>query len=208
MKRFFFFFFVGMTCSFLLAQPQQTATTGENRLQLADSVVRIGAGEQYLYVEMLNPNLPATAFQFDLRLPEGMTFVNATLPVEDGRMADHVVVTGTPSDGVQRFVVYSPTNTPCAETSGTVLRVAVALSSDIIPGNYPVQMSRMELAAPDNYVRSSEPQTMEVVVSNTTAIRDVASDVIAAEAYDLSGRRAHRARRGLCIVGGKKLLVK
>lgn len=195
---------------------------GNNTLTLADSVLHVGEGAQWLYVEMQNPDLQATALQFDLFLPEGLTFQGAELLDRDARTSDHKLLVGpdvteifgaqpTLSGQSQRIVLYSPTNAVCQGTSGAILRVSVTVAETMLPGQYPVQLSGVEMVAPANAYRQSDPVTAQVTVAEATGVHLLDAESGVGEAsvvYDLSGRRLLPAHRGLHIEGGKKILKK
>lgn len=75
----------------------------------------------------LNGDMPLTALQLDLRLPEGVTVTDAQLSTRSAD--DHQVSLGTAPDGTTRVLVSSPSNAAIDGTSGDL--VTLALEGDL-----------------------------------------------------------------------------
>ena len=94
-----------------------------DRLFFEDFSVMPGEVNQ---VEILLENeVQYTAFQTDLYLPDGITFVPRSVVLSDRKAADHSIATSTQSDGAIRIMSYSMSLSPFSGSSGTLFTFSV-----------------------------------------------------------------------------------
>ncbi len=127
----------------------------ENRMYIEPFT--LGAGEEKeILVYLDNPDVDITAFQFDIRLPEGIE-----IPIDfvDGENTYYQVYLGSRTnsrlhsdpecgelyDGLYRIAVYSSKNSNFKERSGDVVSMFVRGSETLSPGVYELEMSNIEI---------------------------------------------------------------
>lgn len=109
--------------------------SASNILQIHDA-----SGEPYdtitVYVEIINDD-PFVAFQFDLPLPEQLTYLlNSTCLTE--RSVDHIIISSIINSDTLRILSYSPTNTSFTGNSGNVAYFKLVAGN--VPGTYPLNL--------------------------------------------------------------------
>ena len=178
---------------------------GENILTVSDVVVPVG-GEGVVEIGC-SFETGFTAFELQLSLSEGLTLVTDEegKPVAECGFAGSHIVAGNrlSSSGNYKFVCYSLDKSPLP-MSGTLLRVRVKADEGLDEGC----MLSASIVSPE-FVRTADSEgevlqekEMPVAVSEVKAARTVG------ELYDLQGRRAVKAVRGVYIQGGRKVLTR
>ena len=90
----------------------------------------------------------ATAFQFDLTLPAGVHYADATVAATD-RLADHVLYASTLTDGTLRIIALSVANQAIGGTSGTLFTLGLHADEPLETGQYEVRLSQARLSLRD-----------------------------------------------------------
>lgn len=148
-----------------------------------------------------------TAFELQLSLSEGLTLVTDEdgKPVAECGFAGSHIVAGNrlASSGNYKFVCYSLDKSPLP-MNGTLLRVRVKADEVLAQGS----ILTVSIVSPE-FVRKADSEgeilrdkEMPVAVGEVKAARTEG------ELYDLQGRRAARAVRGVYIQGGRKVLTR
>ena len=123
-----------------------------------------------------------TSFQFDVLLPEGLSFVkdeydNAVITLDESRSSTrrHVISTRLQEDGKMRIICYSPQNSVFTGHDGAVLNISLTASTDMPTGKQHIEFHNMHLAtvALDDYYIPLVKTTIEI---NEGALGDVDGD--------------------------------
>ena len=109
--------------------------SASNILQIHDA-----SGEPYdtitVYVEIINDD-QFVAFQFDLPLPEQITYLLNSACLTD-RSVDHIIISSIINDDTLRILSYSPTNTAFIGNNGNIAYFKLVAGN--VPGNYPLNL--------------------------------------------------------------------
>lgn len=110
-----------------------------------------------------------TAFQFDLKLPEGVAIAKENgefkVSLTNDRKADHTLVVGDVGSNTYRFLCYSMTNADIKGTSGALISVSLTAdeTAEVGTKNVDLQASLLVTSA----AASVEPQssTSDLIIS-------------------------------------------
>ena len=86
-----------------------------------------------------------TAFQMDIKLPEGFTLVEHSAAAST-RLPDHSVAVNAHPSGVYKLVAYSLTNTAIVGNSGCVAMLTVTADASVTTGDYSAELSNIILS--------------------------------------------------------------
>ena len=163
----------------------QTAVIGvqkdreEDMVHASDIVAE--PGEQFPS-DILFHNLDGsyTSLQFDLRLPSGITIAGdasglpaAVFNQQRSQSANHTAVVNRLSDGLYRFVIYSPTNALFTGADGPVLSISINVSPAVSKGSYAASVGNV--VACDSYMHTRDIRGCEFnvgIVSDKTLLGD------------------------------------
>jgi len=152
MKR-MFSMIVGLAVALGALQAQNTVTVNNVELKKGSSVL--------VSVELAN-ELAFTAFQVDLKLPEG--FDVATMINEDEeevldvtlnasrKKSTHQVAPNVLDDGTIRIAAYSSTNATFKGTSGEIVSFRIVATDEVAVGDYTATLSKMLFSTSDPVV--------------------------------------------------------
>ena len=111
--------------------------------ELVISDLNIKAGEtKTISIELNNPDNDYIAFEFSLKLPDGISIVTDeydlfVATINNKRSNDHVLDVSEPNnDGVYHFLCYSNGNKTIKEKSGEIISLTVQCADDAEAGNY------------------------------------------------------------------------
>ena len=111
--------------------------------ELVISDLNIKAGEtKTISIELNNPDNDYIAFEFSLKLPDGISIVTDeydlfVATINNKRSNDHVLdVSEANNDGVYHFLCYSNGNKTIKEKSGEIISLTVQCADDAEAGNY------------------------------------------------------------------------
>ncbi len=108
--------------------------TGQNTMQMGSATT--GPNQNFsLGVSITNTD-PFVAFQFDLPIPTGFSYVTGSAALNPVRSNGHVVIAQVITGNILRVMAYSPLNLPFLGNSGVV--VTFQLKSGPVPGDYPL----------------------------------------------------------------------
>ena len=151
-----------------------------------------------------------TGCQFDLYLPEGLSVAEEDgfplVEVGSGTTArKHTVSTSEQADGSLRVVCYSNNN--YTFSGSEILTIAIHADTDAPVGNASVSMRNITLSRPDVTGIDLADYDNELIISSGIegVIVDQQSDM---KVFSLSGQQLDAPRKGVNIVGGKKVVVK
>ena len=153
-----------------------------------------------IYGSLLNLDLSNsaeyTAFQLSLTLPEG-TDVNDIRLYRD---INHVLASGVADNGQVKLVVYSGDNSILKGTTGQLLQVQMTK-----PVEGDVLVNEIAFVTKQGAVHKFSP----IRVSGTTGIAAKSEAGTRQQTYDLNGRPVlAKPKRGIYIIGGKKIIFK
>ena len=104
-----------------------------------------------------------SAFQFTIRLPDGIKFIDTSVLLNPGRITDHLVSANQINNNLT-IIGYSPTNTPFKNNSGEILTFKVLLQKE--GGTYNTSMTGCVLSdLRGNNVISDSSSTQIIVRS-------------------------------------------
>lgn len=132
-----------------------------NSFVVADQTVNRGATVT-IPIE-LNNVTPVTAFQFEVNLPEGITWSRCTLT---DRKDDHIISAKKQATGNYMVTAISLSDESFSGTSGAIAKLELKVDGQQIAGLYRLNIKNIELTAEDG----SELHPLDV--SNTLAIND------------------------------------
>ena len=132
-----------------------------NSLAVADQTVNRGATVT-IPIE-LNNVTPVTAFQFEVNLPEGITWSRCTLT---DRKDDHIISAKKQATGNYMVTAISLSDESFSGTSGAIAKLELKVDGQQIAGLYRLNIKNIGLTAEDG----SELHPLDV--SNTLAIND------------------------------------
>ena len=177
---------------------------------LAIEPFSISAGsEMEMVIDMTNPDDEITLVQFDLRLPAGLS-VKQTGGEYDIDIAGRTTwrkhsLDANATNGIVRFLLASSSNATLTGTEGAVIKMTLKADNTFAGGA--VKLENILLVTP------AEKEIKQPNVNYTigaTGIKGVVADDIKKDAtiYNLSGQRLDKPRKGINIIGGKKVMVK
>ena len=184
--------------------PQPVETTAS--LSIEDFAITSG-GEAEVMIDLTNPDDEITLVQFDLRLPAGLSLKQTSEGYDidiAGRTTwrKHSLDANAQTEGTVRFLLASSSNATLSGTSGAIIKMTLVADNSFESGT--VKLENILLVTPDEQER--KPAEAEVVVSG---IADILMDSDKAmPVYSLSGQRLAAPRKGINIVGGKKVVIK
>ncbi|MDP8269251.1 MAG: choice-of-anchor D domain-containing protein, partial [Candidatus Tenebribacter davisii] len=109
-----------------------------NELHVMDAVGSSGYNTEISFT--INNMEEFVAFQFDLILPEVLSYVDNSVALS-ARSVDHVVIANNLPDGVLRIIVYSPSNTVFTGNEGQIVSFTALV--DGIGGTYPLNLTNV-----------------------------------------------------------------
>ena len=175
MRRRIYFFFTALVLGAL-------SMTAENVIQVKPVVTKPGvtaADKATLYFEMTNEEPNILSIQFDIMLPEGMSFGAIALertryPFTEDEFTpevknyEHSVSYNIQQDGYMRIIVSSQKLNPIKGTSGVVLQARYTTNATMQPGIYPIIIKETVLGISG----TQKAKTADVAVSYVTVTAD------------------------------------
>ena len=169
-------------------------------------------------VRLKSSNSYATAFQFDLYLPAGITLdgdESTAIRKAGLETSSHQLYAAWMKSGACRVICYSSANTKLKTKEGDAAVIDIKVDSSVKPGTYPIILRSVEIARVDGRASSkvSKVQTSIVIQpeNNTpTDIQLAGTDQSSDDAtYNLLGQKVKKLRRGqIGVKKGKKTIEK
>ncbi len=112
------------------------ALRAENTMQMGSASV--GPNQNFLIQVDINNSNAVVAFQFDLPIPGGFSYVTGSAELNPVRANGHIVQASIVPGNILRVIGFSFNNTPFNGSSGSV--VSFQMTSGMIPGAYPLTL--------------------------------------------------------------------
>ena len=160
-------------------------------------------GEVEVFIDLSNPDNEITWVQFELILPAGLT-----VKMKDGEYAVDIagrttwekhILKVTLIDGIIRFILSSESNAILIGNEGAIIKLTLVADDNYNGGT--VKIENIVMKTPDDQTLAPE----DVVVVGVT---DVTAAKKTSDIYTLSGQKLAKPRKGINIIGGKKVVVK
>ena len=121
-----------------------------NTLEVAEINVEKGATETVLPISLINGN-SITGFQFDLKLPDGISVATdeediCLIEVARTTSRQHDISTYRYSDGTLRILCSSMSNATFSGNSGVVLNITLDISESLVAGAYNIKLKNIVLS--------------------------------------------------------------
>ena len=139
-------------CLFALLVLQFDISYAQNAFYIQETILNAGA-KQTFSVNLKNSDA-ITAFQFDIKLPEGV-IVEKTINSDDESILDiqlsarkkssHSLSCILQEDGTYRIVVISMNNQILRDNDGAVVNIALSVSSTVTTGTYDIVLSNIHM---------------------------------------------------------------
>ncbi len=175
-------------------------------IELAIEPFHIQAGEtKEMVIDLTNPDDEITLVQFDLYLPTGLSIKKVDGDYDfdiAGRTTwrKHYLDANAQTDGSIRFLLSSSSNTVLSGTEGAIIKLALVADESYKGGN--IRLENILLVTPDE----NEFRPQDAVY---TGILSITNDSVSnSPIYSLSGQRLAAPKKGVNIVGGKKVVVR
>ena len=127
------------------------------------------------------------------------------LPEDD----EHTLTVAEQADGAVRFLCGSQYDETFTGSDGEVATLMVNIPADMSPGDYPVMLKDMKLTETDiskfyetDYVES----TLSIIPSSIEGVLNDGGREV--QVFSLSGQRLAAPRKGINIIGGRKVVIK
>ena len=165
----------------------------------------------------MNNTVPIRGFQFDLYLPEGITAATNSkgrilCALSQGRLEEddeHSLTVAGQDDGSLRFLCGSLYDETFTGNEGEVATLEVNIAADMAEGDYPLLLRNIKLTETDitqSYVTDEVQTTLTILTS--VGIGGVTVQQEDTSVFSLSGQRLTAPRKGVNIIGWKKVVVK
>ncbi|MBQ7443879.1 MAG: dockerin type I repeat-containing protein [Bacteroidaceae bacterium] len=200
------------TCSIGEQTPVTPPTTGTAKLAIEEFSITKGGSEGVLVIDLINPDDEITLVQFDLRLPDGMTLKTTDGDYDidiAGRTTwrKHSLDAYPQADGTIRFLLASSSNALLTGKEGAIITMTVEATADY--RFEPLAVENILLVTPNEQEVRQDNVQYTPIRYVPTAIADVATPTANdTRIFSLAGQRLASPRRGLNIVGGKKVVTK
>ena len=185
-------------------QPQPETSSAD----LAIEPFAISAGDtKEMVIDLMNPDDEITLVQFDLRLPAGLSLKQTGGEYDfdiAGRTTwrKHSLDANAQADGTIRFLLASSSNAVLSGAEGAIIKMM--LVADNSYSNDVIRLENILLVTPDE--KEIKPAD---VVFTPTGIHGITIDSPSGvPVYTLSGQRLVAPKKGVNIIGGKKVIVK
>ena len=174
--------------------PRQAPALAVNADRLRGESLTLNCGETRTVSIALDNERDYSAFQLDLRLPDGMMASNFALT---DRAGSHALEVNTLSDGRVRALCYSPAIAAITGNSGAVLTFDVTATS-AIDGD--ITVDGIELVTTG--CQAVKPAAFTIGVNTVTAVNEFSSDKAIAriEYFNLAGQRLTRPTDGVTLI--------
>ena len=162
-----------------------------------------------MVIDMTNPDDEITLVQFDLRLPAGLS-VKQTGGEYDYDITGRTTwrkhsLDANATNGIIRFLLASSSNATLSGTEGAIITMTLKADNSFTGGA--VKLENILLVTPEEKEIKQSDVSYTI---GTTGIESIAADSIEKDApiFSLSGQRLDKPRKGINIIGGKKVIVK
>jgi hypothetical protein len=165
--------------------------------------IEVHTGKQTEMVVSLTEGASATALQFNLQLPEGVTAETSSATL--GSATDgHTLSVQTLDNGDLLFILYSMDLKSFKD--GELIRIPVTAGSTETTSNG--KLYTVRTATADAVSNTCEEAAFVVTIKAPTAIKSVLSNEPSKSVYNVNGQQISNTQKGINIVDGKKVMVK
>ncbi len=174
--------------------PRQAPALSANGDRMSGEGITLSAGETRTVSINLDNERDYSAFQLDLRLPEGLTATNFRLTE---RAASHALEVNTLRNGSIRALCYTPAIEAIDGNSGAVLTFDVTAQS-AVTGDITVDGIELVTTA----CQGVHFDAFTIGVQTATAVTELSSDktVAKVEYFNLAGQRLTRPATGVTLI--------
>jgi hypothetical protein len=125
--------------------------------------VSVQAGQEATVDISIDNVLPFVAFQADIPIPSGLTYVDASAVLEDARKDDHTLSASIVTPNTLRLIGFSMSNLPFKGNSGAVMHFK--LKAGQLPGNFALTLTNPIIgnASSTNILTSSVDGTVTIL---------------------------------------------
>ena len=178
-------------CLLLMAIGQQA--WAECRLSLVSVSMNAG-GKSELIVNLTNTE-EVTAFQFDLRLPQGISIPTTLnedeetvldVSLTDRKKSSHKVTCSQQDDGRYTVAVLSSKNQSLKNSEGAVVNIRIAASASLNSGSYTAQLENIHIVPLTNGVPGTRIDQDNVEGTINVANASQSDDVVASLSFATS----------------------
>lgn len=199
---------LGMT-----ANAETTDVSGMDNVLYINNVAAEAGTQVTLPVLMKNTAKVQTIGVY-IALPEGMTVATNSrgmyqITLSDVR-TDSECHTLSKSfvDGIYRVGILGTAGFPFDGNDGEVFTMKVSIPSDMLPGDYTIEMTEMELTDTDNKSYTTPSVKATLTVTTTSGINTVSANDDNGSVYNLNGQELSSVKKGVNIVGNRKFVKK
>ena len=157
-----------------------------------------------LLVDMTN-DVDITAFQFDIKLPEGISipvdeYGDPLISLTSRATNTHQIVSAYQEDGSLRVAAYSSKSRPFKGNSGTLVEITLEAASTLEDGTYNIDMSTVYIIKPDGTQLDIDDFTHSIEI-NSSGVENIGINGVEEVArYDIHGRLLSEPTKGINIV--------
>ena len=133
----------------------------QNIMKLGD--VSVQAGQEATLTVSIDNTVPFVAFQVDIPIPTGLTYVESSAILDDTRKDGHTLNASIVAPNTLRLIGYSLSSLPFKGTSGAVM--SFKLKAGALPGNYLLTLTNPIIgdATSANILTSSVNGTVKIL---------------------------------------------
>ena len=188
-----------------------SVTPDDGSAKLSIERFTINAGEEKeMLIDLNNANDEVTLVQFDMKLPAGLSIkkVGGEYDIDiAGRTTwrKHTL-DANETDGAVRFLMYSSSSTAIEGTSGAIISVKLVADSNFKLEGSNIVLSNILLVSPNE--KETKPADYTYSLDSTGIKVATVDEVQQTSIYSLSGQRLSTPKKGINIIGGKKVVVK
>ena len=165
--------------------------------------IEVQTGKQTEMVVSLAGGTSATALQFNLQLPEGVT-AETSCATLGSAIDGHTLSMQTLDNGNLLFILYSMDLKPFKD--GELIRIPITAGSTETTLNG--KLYTVRTATADAVSNTCEEAAFVVTIKAPTAIKSVLSNEPSKSVYNVNGQQISNTQKGINIVDGKKVMVK
>lgn len=174
-----------------------------NTITMQDLALKPGETATLL-VDMTN-DVDITAFQFDIKLPEGISipvdeYGDPLISLTSRATNTHQIVSAYQDNGALRVAAYSSKSRAFKGNSGTLVEITLEAASTLEEGTYNIDMSTVYIIKPDGTQLNVDDFTHSIEI-NSSGVENIG--INGAEKigrYDIHGRLLSEPTKGINIV--------
>ena len=188
-----------------------SVTPDDGSAKLSIERFTINAGEEKeMLIDLNNANDEVTLVQFDMKLPAGLS-IKKVGGEYDFDIAGRTTwrkhtLDANETEGAVRFLMYSSNSTAIDGTSGAIISVKLVADSNFRQAGSKIVLSNILLVSPNE--KDTKPVDYTYSLDGTGIKMVTADDGQQTPIFSLSGQRLEKPRKGINIIGGKKVVVK